>query len=204
MKVKAKNVKAVCRRKFNHLLEHVRDPEIKEIMKENTIITGGEAQFRIHKSAELSDCGRYRWWLRRTWSGGDGRVVCFVMLNPSTADASVDDPTIRRCIGFARDWGYSSLSVRNLFALRATKPKLLLTSVHSPTGGQRGDSALANAITAHTTVVAWGAKVPFLRDAEALKMFRGHPLWCLGTTKHGKPRHPLYVKREQPLVEFRP
>lgn len=158
----------------------------------------------LTRMAELSECGRYRWWLRRSWKhGGDGRVVCFVMLNPSTADAMIDDPTIRRCMGFARRWGYSAVSVRNLFALRATDPKELLTA-DDPVGGRRGNIQLRLAATAHTTVVAWGAKVPFGRDRVALEMFGNQPLWCLGTTKLGHPRHPLYVRAEQPLVKYVP
>jgi hypothetical protein len=84
---------------------------------------------RIIRSAEVSECGRYRWWLRRGWqllNRGEhviGRgVCCFVMLNPSTADDTYDDPTIRRCVQFATRWGYDALSVRNLFPWRATDP----------------------------------------------------------------------------------
>lgn len=146
------------------------------------------------RTAELSDCGRYRWWLRRSWKhGGDGRAVCFVMLNPSTADALADDPTVRRCMGFARSWGFSVLTVRNLFALRATDPKELLTAAE-PTGGARGDLELAVAKSADLVVCAWGAGVPFGRDRLALKILAGKPLHCLGATKAGHPRHPLYVR----------
>ena len=154
-------------------------------------------------NAELSPCGKYRWWLSRSWKhGGNGRTMCFVMLNPSTADGRVDDPTIRRCIGFAQREGVSGLVVRNLFALRATKPRELLTSLHDPTGGTRGDLELGTAVMAHVVVVAWGSKVPFGRDKVALGMFRGFELHCLGTTKNGNPRHPLYVRTDQPLDVF--
>lgn len=159
----------------------------------------------MHRSAGISDCGRYRWWLRRSWSLWDAQgmhikgrgVCCFVMLNPSTADGQQDDPTIRRCIGFARSWGFGTLSVRNLFPWRATDPKELLTAAN-PTGGNHGDHELIAACTADMTVVAWGAGVPFGRDKDVLEMFREHfpakSLYCLGTTKNGSPRHPLYVK----------
>lgn len=162
---------------------------------------------RIHRSAEISECGRYRWWLRRSWTLRDDRwlrvpgrgVCCFVMLNPSTADAERDDPTIRRCIGFAKKWGYDTLSVRNLFPYRATNPKELLTASHV-TGGTRGDVELLAAMTANLVVCAWGANVPFSRDKEALAMFDdqfpGVQLYCLGVTKQGFPRHPLYVKSD--------
>lgn len=161
----------------------------------------------IHKSAELSDCGRYRWWLRRSWQIWDAQLghvkgkgtCCFVMLNPSTADSTQDDPTIRRCIGFAKGWGFDTLSVRNLFPWRATNPKELLNAP-DVTGGSRGDSELLAACTANMLVAAWGAVAPFSRDMEALSLFREHfpgvPIYCLGKTKGGKPRHPLYVKAD--------
>lgn len=156
----------------------------------------------VTRTADVSKCGRYRWWLRRSWKhGGDGRVVCFVMLNPSTADSLKDDPTIRRCMGFARRWGFTAVSIRNLFPLRATDPRELLTA-DEPTGGRRGDTELRVATTAHVTVVAWGTSVPFGRDQAAVKMFGTTPLHCLGTTKHGHPRHPLYVRNDHPLEVF--
>src|SRR6185437_4878200 len=84
---------------------------------------------RLRRSASISECGRYRYWLRRSWGhGGNGKTVSFIMLNPSMADAEQDDPTLRRCMGFAQGWGFSTLSVHNLFALRATDTKELLTA----------------------------------------------------------------------------
>ena len=156
---------------------------------------------RIRKSAEISACGRYRWWLRRSWNGGDERVICFIMLNPSTADAETDDPTIRRCIRFAQRWGFSHLSVRNLFALRATNPDDLWRA-DDPIGGARGDHELAAAATADVVVAAWGVNVIRSRDEAALRLLRGVRLMCLGKTKSGQPQHPLYVRANQPLVEF--
>ena len=114
------------------------------------------------------------------------------MLNPSTANAHVDDPTIRRCIRFARDWGYSKLVVRNLFAIRATKPRDLLV-LENPTGGRSGNQSLARANGADVIVAAWGAFVPFDRVATARRVLDPAKLVCLGTTKDGQPRHPLYV-----------
>jgi hypothetical protein len=158
----------------------------------------------LQRSAGLSDCGRYRYWLRRWWQhgGGDGKVVCFLMLNPSTADSSVDDPTIRRCLGFVRSWGHSVLSVRNLFALRATNPAELRKAA-DPVGPQ-GDAALLTAKTADLVIAAWGAGVPFGRDRRALELLAGKPLYCLGLTKHGHPRHPLYVPASAVPVPFVP
>jgi len=129
------------------------------------------------------------------------------MLNPSTADAFTDDPTIRRCIGFAQSWGYDTLSVRNLFPWRATYPKeLLAVDYPTVTGGERGDIELITAMTADLVVVAWGASVPCGRDVRALESFLAFPMkqiHCLELTKNGKPRHPLYVKADRKPQLFR-
>jgi hypothetical protein len=155
----------------------------------------------LTRSAEISECGTYRYWLRRSWKhGGDGSTICFVMLNPSTADALVDDPTIRRCMSFARLWRFSVLSVRNLYAVRATDPKDIWSN-HDPVG-PKGDVELLAAKTADVLVVAWGIHAPEKRERAALEMFAGKQLWCLGVTKAGHPRHPLYVAGNQPLVKF--
>ena len=156
----------------------------------------------IHRSAALSRCGRYRWWLRRRCAGGgSGPVLCFLMLNPSTADHRRDDPTIRRCWGFARAWGFAVLEVRNLFAWRSTDPRGLLTAP-GPTGGRRGDREVAAAADADLVVAAWGAWVPFARDREARDLLGGRPLMCLGRTRNGGPRHPLYVRGDARLEAF--
>ncbi len=123
------------------------------------------------------------------------------MLNPSTADGLADDPTIRRCIGFVKSFGASVLSVRNLFAYRATDPDELLTA-DNPTGGDRGDAELRAAITADLVIVAWGGKVPFGRQKEALRLLGGKQLFCLGVTKDGSPRHPLYLRGDAELVPY--
>lgn len=157
--------------------------------------------FCVERSAEISPCGQYRWWLRRVLSSDNNRVCCFVMLNPSTADAEFDDPTIRRCMGFAEAWGYSILSVRNLFPYRATDKRELLTA-DNPTGGDRGLAELRAASAADLIVAAWGDFVPFERDLTAQIIFRGHKVYCLGTGKKKKPRHPLYQRADAPLVPF--
>ena len=169
---------------------------------------------RIHLSAEISECGRYRWWLRRSWqlwseSGESIRgkgVCCFVMLNPSTADGLQDDPTIRRCIGFAKSWGYDTLSVRNLFPWRATDPKELRNPNVDVFGGDRGEQELLAACTADLIVAAWGAGVPFGRGERATRLFQHHfpakPIYCLGKTKTGCPRHPLYVRADAKPLQF--
>jgi len=122
------------------------------------------------------------------------------MLNPSMADAEQDDPTLRRCMGFAQGWGFSTLSVHNLFALRATDTKELLTA-NDPVG-PLGDVEFLVATTADLVIAAWGAGVPFDRDRQAMEMLKGTPLYCLGRTKDGHPRHPLYVKKGLQPMSF--
>lgn len=150
-------------------------------------------------TAVISDCGRYRYTLEREWMTGVGTCL-FVMLNPSTADASEDDPTIRRCIGFAQRWGYRRLTVGNLFAYRATDPRAL-GNVGDPTGPDNYRWLGRLVAEADRVIAAWGATA-----GSAAK--GGHVDWlladahCLGTTKGGHPRHPLYVPGDFEPVPF--
>jgi hypothetical protein len=157
--------------------------------------------------ADLSPCGTYRYRLWRRW--GTGCDVAFVMLNPSTADASVDDPTIRRCMGFARSWGFDGVEVVNLYAYRATKPKILVEArgagidVEGP-GNAQAWRAAGLYPGQRTIVAAWGANC-HLSGLPASRAFwdvcpTGYK--CLGITKSGDPRHPLYVRADAPLVAF--
>lgn len=148
--------------------------------------------------AVISECGRYRYELTRRWV--DGPLMEFVMLNPSTADASVNDPTIRRCISFAKRWGYGGIVVRNLFAYRATDPGELFM-VADPIG-PLNEQYLADD-SADCTIVAWGANnaasgwwsVKQWRHHSPLHRRRG--LFCLGTNAGGSPKHPLYVRADR-------
>lgn len=157
----------------------------------------------LERTAVVSPCGRYRYDLTRRWrTGGNGQTVCFVMLNPSTADGLVDDPTIRRCMKFARAWGFSDLWVRNLFGLRATHPVVLKTAP-DPIGPD-GDAYLLGAARADRIVLAWGNEVPPARHRQAVQLLQnaGKTLYCLGTTRLGIPRHPLYVPARTPLDPY--
>ena len=153
--------------------------------------------------ATISDCGNFRYRLERRWGGGSDCV--FVMLNPSTADASEDDPTVRRCIGFARREGCGSLTVVNLFSLRSTDPAALLT--HGIKNGPESNRHIREAVEAARgpVICAWGAhKATVGRDSTVLDLIRsaGHTPLCLGRTKAGAPRHPLYLRSNAPLTEF--
>jgi hypothetical protein len=153
--------------------------------------------------ALLSECGTYRYRLSRQWTFGAFRLA-WVMLNPSTADAEQDDPTIRRCMGFARAWGYGGIVVVNLFALRATDPRELRHHA-DPVGVENDEHIRKVARDEGAVVCAWGAH-PFAseRAAEVLRIIRANQptALCLGTTKGGAPRHPLYVKGTTELVDL--
>lgn len=164
------------------------------------------------RGADFSHCGRYRYLLWRRW--GTGPVVVFCMHNPSTADASQDDPTIRRCVGFARDWGFGALRVVNLYAYRATHPRELdqlgadaITEPIAPGQDLHNDIAiLAAAASADRIVAAWGARPgPSPTRAglvhELLAVTR-KPLVALGLTAGGEPRHPLYVRADSTPIPF--
>lgn len=126
------------------------------------------------------------------------------MLNPSAADASRDDPTLRRCIAFAWAWGAGSIEVVNLFALVSTDPKRLLTEPDSADAAN--GPAVARAVGRADLVVAgWGNLPPALVERAANTMRRlPEEAWCLGVTAQGQPRHPLYVAAKTERVPFRP
>ncbi|HEU4722003.1 MAG TPA: DUF1643 domain-containing protein [Gemmatimonadaceae bacterium] len=156
----------------------------------------------VEKAAVISECGTYRYTLERRW--GDGPAVLFVMLNPSTADAEQDDPTIRRCIGFARSWGYDALLVGNLHAFRSTSP-LDLAFAGDPVGPRNGEALAGLRDRAARVVVAWGAS----RYAHAVRVNRarailGKELYALGTTANGAPRHPLYMPASAVPIPWSP
>lgn len=153
----------------------------------------------VKRGATFSDCGRYRYLLSREWDV-ELPSVTFVMLNPSTADGFQDDPTIRRCIGFARRWGFGKLEIANLFAWRSTDPQRL-GSVSDPVGPEN-DSHLKRLATVSLRVVAaWGVRGGLHnRDRDVLQLLSDCS--CLGTSKQGFPKHPLYISYETPLEPY--
>lgn len=158
---------------------------------------------RYDKNASISPCGTYRYTLTRRWDRGESLI--FVMLNPSTADAETDDPTIRRCVGFARREGFAALTVVNLYAYRATDPKALLTCGDAV--GPDNDRVLSLFLlrpwmVGLPAVCAWGANAKPDRVRAFLDKHDKGNLVCLGTTKTGAPKHPLYIPADQPLVPF--
>lgn len=158
----------------------------------------------VSRSAELSPCGKYRYLLTRTLVAGRG-TCAFVMLNPSTADHSVDDQTIRQCIGFANVWGFKRIEVVNLFAWRATLPRDMLAAI-DPVGPAGDDWLLRAARGADRVICAWGEHGRHRGRGEAVRLLlqdAGHHLYHLGLTKgHKQPRHPLYLARETAPQEW--
>ena len=155
----------------------------------------------VRSDALISQCGRYRYWLTRTWDA-DKPPVCWVMLNPSTADASADDPTIRRCMAFARAWGAGGIVVVNLFALRATDPRELRAQPFNVIGPDNDWHILAST-EGRRVIAAWGAHGgQSARDRRVMRLLEGRDVVCLGVTKDGFPRHPLYVRRDMKPVPF--
>lgn len=143
----------------------------------------------------LSKCKRYRYALSRVWAP-DKDICMFIMLNPSTADANADDPTIRRCINFAGQWGYGGIYVANLFAIRGVNPKEAL-SVQDPVGPRNDLWIEKMAARAKLHIAAWGSHAAGRkRGAAVRKILAPIELKCLGLTKDGYPRHPLYLRKD--------
>lgn len=137
----------------------------------------------------------YRYDLRRIWGEAGLKSVNFIMLNPSTADATKSDPTITRCLNFAKAWGYGGLVVTNLFAYRATDPKVMRTAI-DPVGPHNDDFIKRWALSADLVVCGWGTGGGFMdrgRKVIGALQARQVQVHALRVTKDGHPGHPLYV-----------
>lgn len=148
------------------------------------------------KSAIISPCERYRYWLKRQWD--DAKPQCtFIMLNPSTADANDDDPTVLRCISFARLFGCGSLEVVNLYGWRATEPRDLRNEYDAGSdvvGPDNDDHLLSSVNAASLVIAAWGAPAWIQARADhvlGVIEANGNTVFCLGKTHEGRPKHPL-------------
>jgi hypothetical protein len=174
---------------------------------EHLVIDRMESLLGEAGTAMFSPCRTYRYALTRRWDS-DRPAAVFVMLNPSTADAFTVDSTVRRCIGFAQRWGMGGLVVLNAFALRSTDPHTLYA--HPDPVGPANDAVIAEYASRHGdgwAIVAWGQHGTYrgrdkqvtgiLSDADAQTV-------CLGVTKDGHPRHPLYVRGDTEPVRWRP
>ena len=156
-----------------------------------------------YAAASFDETRRYRYRLSRVWDRSLGRVN-FVMLNPSTADAFILDPTVRRCVGYAKSWGYGSLEVTNIFSLRATDPKELY-SADDPTGPDNDEALILAAAAADLVVAGWGVHGKLLGRGSAVAQLlsaSGVVVHCVSVTKGGYPGHPLYVRGDAPAVRW--
>jgi len=151
----------------------------------------------ISTNANISDCGQYRYCLSRVWDNTKPSVA-FIMLNPSTADGQKDDATIRRCVGFAKSWGYGSLYVVNLFAFRSKEPTDLLKTM-DPIGKENEDWLKQIQSLVHLTVCAWGnGKIVdkiFKNNEEYRPLQHFKNLNYIDLSKDGTPKHPLYLSK---------
>lgn len=180
----------------------------------------------LESGAKISADGKYRYLLWREWRNldtprenwewlgakdgeghelGEPKSCLFVMLNPSTADGKEDDPTIRRCVGYAKRLRYDRLEVVNLYAWRATDPAAILamTGKADPIG-ERNQSIIQDAsVRAGVIICGWGIHGAHIGHDQTvigwLTDFAKVPLYCLGKTKGGQPRHPLYLKSDAAL-----
>lgn len=157
-------------------------------------------------SAVISECGKYRYTLSRNC--GIGPSIAWLMLNPSTADATLDDATIRKVRGFSERAGYGSFTVINLFAIRATDPKVAREAGHLAEGPENRRHVESVAYQTETVVCAWGA-FPWARPQaiRVLNWISGHlreaaDFRCIGYSKSGDPLHPLMQAYEKGLTNF--
>lgn len=147
------------------------------------------------KGAQFSKCRKYRYALWRTWQEDPGYVM-FIGLNPSTADETEDDPTIRRCIGFAKAWGFGGIHMLNLFAFRATNPKEL-KKASDPIGSENNHYLKMYLDSGGLNIACWGTHGAFKDRGEAVIELLGREnLSCLDTIRYGYPKHPLYLKQD--------
>jgi hypothetical protein len=157
----------------------------------------------VSAAATFSPCRTWRYTLHRDVAPltGSGRVA-FIGLNPSTADETRDDPTIRRCIRFARDWGYAELVMLNAYAYRSTDPAGLW-EVGDPVGPDNDEWIARESGAANLVVCAWGVHCDEQREREVLALLPPRPR-VLGFTKDGHPRHPLYMRADTTPVKWCP
>ncbi len=158
----------------------------------------------VARSARFDRSRSYRYRLGRSWDPAGGRAA-FVLLNPSAADETQDDPTLRRCLGFARHWGFGVLEVVNLFAWRSAHPRDL-RRVADPVG-PRNDRHIRETVQAADFVLAgWGNAGTLQGRAAAVDAVLATlpAVHCLGVTKAGQPRHPLYVPAARRPCRYAP
>ena len=153
----------------------------------------------MEKRATFSFGRMYRYTLWRYWGGPvliqniSSGYAMFIVLNPSTADENNDDPTVRRCIGYAKEWGYNGLCMMNLFAFQTRYPKVM-KAARDPVGPDNNKALMDIAEYAEVIIAAWGVPGSYLdRDQEVYDMLP--QLHYLRLTKGGFPGHPLFLPK---------
>ena len=153
----------------------------------------------LFPTATFSEDRKYRYTLYREWNQQKGMVM-IIGLNPSTADETKDDPTIRRCLNFAKDWGFGRLMMVNLFAIRGTDPQIL-KEVSDPIGPQNDFYLKSMAEKSDLIIGAWGVDGVYKNRGVTIKKLIPD-MNCLGITKNGQPKHPLYLKKDTKWMEW--
>lgn len=152
------------------------------------------------QTIESSNCGNYRWSLKKVWDK-DKPVIVFVCLNPPSANPIKDNPTTRRCISFAKKWGFGTLIMMNLYAL--CTPNQTMLYEHCNDGLPQNDEELS-ALFGEKVVLAWGHQPKAIERADYVvkELLRNCQLYHLGLTKHGFPRHPLFLPGDTELIQY--
>lgn len=160
----------------------------------------------IVRDADFSLCRKYRYTLRRTWNL-DKPSILFIMLNPSTADEFVDDPTNKRIVSFSKKWGFGSLVTCNLFAFRTPYPKKLKKEKYpvDEYPGQNNTWLRIESSKAKKIIAAWGNYGEYLnQDLAVEELLKDFELFSFGLTNTGQPKHPLYLPENTKLQKYRP
>lgn len=152
----------------------------------------------IQSGAVVVDPYRYLLW--RAWNPKLPRLL-WILLNPSIADECVDDPTLRRILGFSQSFGFGGIEVVNLFALRSSDPRVL-TMMVDPVGPENDSYIRESVGRTEKIVAAWGSFGRLYRRDHRILAQIDRPIYCLGITRDGDPRHPLYLRRDTPLCSF--
>jgi hypothetical protein len=147
----------------------------------------------MQSAADFSPCRRYRYALHRTWDASK-KPAMFVGLNPSTADEVENDPTVTRCINYAKDWGHGGLIMANIFAWRDTDPEAMKAAAE-PIGAENDQWLVQLAQRAGVVIAAWGVHGQHLGRADEVQRLLAGRLHYLKLTKDGYPGHPLYLKK---------
>lgn len=160
---------------------------------------------KVYKGAIITTCKKYRYLLTRGYSGNpEDPFVLFIGLNPSIADSEIDDPTLRRCLGFMEKWDLQALKIVNLFAYRATNPNAMLIQ-SEPIGMQNDRIIEGEAKNAKFIILCWGNTGSHLnRDKAVINLLEkySHKTFSFGLTKLGQPKHPLYLSKSTRLERF--